>query len=102
VWTGANDYIFFGQGEPPEALVQSVVGNIVSAIETLYSLGAREFIVPGLPNISRSPLIPQSDREGLEQLTLAHNAVLAASLGQLAVALPGASFYRPDTYTLMN
>jgi phospholipase/lecithinase/hemolysin len=98
VWTGANDYIFYGARDP-----RLVVGNIVASIKGLYLLGARDFLVPNLPDLSISPLVrsrPVADQEGLKQLTLAHNAILAQSLQALSYALPGASIRSTDTYAV--
>src|SRR5699024_10652454 len=52
IWTGANDYIFYEARSP-----LLIVSNIALAIQKLYLLGAREFLVPNLPDLSISPLV---------------------------------------------
>ncbi len=85
IWSGANDYIFNGITRP-----EAVVGNIATAIEKLYSLGARSFLVPNLPDAGLSPLL-QANGMGaaFSQLTQAHNAALSQALDGLAARLSG-------------
>jgi len=96
VWTGSNDYLQNITGSP-----YVVVGNIAQAIRTLYALGARDFMVPNLPNLGNTPLI---NAQGLSvqftQLSKDHNALLESTLTGLSASLPKARFIRVDVYAL--
>ncbi|HRO59023.1 MAG TPA: SGNH/GDSL hydrolase family protein [Burkholderiaceae bacterium] len=98
LWTGANDYIFYGATD-----VRPVIANVVTAIETLHSFGARNFLVPNLPDLGLTPL-GQSLGLGpvLSSLTRAHNAGLAEALDGVAARLPDTRILRVDVYTLMH
>lgn len=86
IFTGANDYPI----EPGRVTLDPgvVVGNIVDSVRTLYRLGARNVMVINLPNPQISPsftlnLIPDEQKQGLVDLTTAHNELLAAALSHL-------------------
>jgi phospholipase/lecithinase/hemolysin len=100
IWTGANDYLN-GLNLNPE----SVVGNIVQAVDTLYAAGARNFIVPNLPDLGALPLIqtlPEGSGTALSQFTLAHNQGLALGLAGLELTHPGIQITQVDVYSLFN
>ena len=80
IWTGANDYLL---GEPAEPI--EVVENITKAIEILHSLGARNFLIPNLPDLGLTPLAQQNNLgEQFLALTQAHNALLAQALDEVS------------------
>jgi len=84
IWAGANDYLL---GEPAQPI--EVVENISKAIEILHSLGARNFLIPNLPDLGLTPLAQQNQLgEQFLALTQAHNALLAQALDQLVSRLP--------------
>ncbi len=92
LWSGANDYLFGGANEPTV-----IVANITRAIEDLHALGARNFLVPNLPDMGLAPLAQfQGAGPALSQLTAAHNAVLAQSLDALSTRLGKANIMRTD------
>ena len=99
VWTGANDYLLGleeGTNPPPPS---EVVVNITKAIKTLHSLGARNFLVPNLPDLGLTPFIQE---KGLSAefllLTEGHNALLAEALNELAPRLPGIRIFLVDLF----
>ncbi len=57
VWAGANDFFFDPQG----ATIFSAIENISKAISTLAFAGARTFLLPGLPDLSLTPVIMELD-----------------------------------------
>lgn len=100
VWTGANDYIA-GLAASPD----TVVSNIVSAIHSLYATGARDFLVPNLPDIGLVPLIQAqgpATASYFTQVTLAHNEALAQALIGLATSLPNARIVQLDVYGVVQ
>jgi len=77
VWAGSNDYL----GDvPPD--VQSSVGNLSVAVNKLASIGARNFVLPNIPDLGATPLaqtLPPEQQQALTLLTEAHNSALAAA-----------------------
>jgi phospholipase/lecithinase/hemolysin len=77
VWAGANDYLFGGITDPTIP-----VENINSAVQSLVDIGAKNIIVPNLPDLGRLPSTNANPiiSDGLNQLTAFHNAGLNESL----------------------
>lgn len=95
IWTGGNDYL-----PPPPALPArpaDVVANITRAVETLYSLGARDFMLPNLPDLGLAPLAG-ANSAGLSLLAESHNSLLAEARDDLVSRLEGAKIILVDTY----
>lgn len=85
IWAGANNYLG-GDSDP-----FPVVGALATAVEELYDLGARWFLVPNLPNLGDTPLgglvLSPEQAAGLNALTGAHNAILAGVMAGLSADL---------------
>jgi phospholipase/lecithinase/hemolysin len=84
VWAGGNDFLD-GQTNP-----QVPVDNIATAVTQLAGAGGKTFLVPGLPLLGEVPGtagLTQAQRDGLDALTTAYNAELAAKVGQLQSSL---------------
>jgi phospholipase/lecithinase/hemolysin len=96
VWTGANDYLMGRTDQPGE-----VVTNITKAVQTLYSLGARNFLIPNLPDLGLTPMV-QVNGGGADflALTQSHNAQLAQALNQLTQRLRGIQIFYVDLFAL--
>lgn len=113
VWSGANNYLLSipppdsvpGISFPPDP--PTTVGNITTTIQDLYALGARNFLVPNLPDLGTSPLaaIIESQNPGtqatLNTLTATHNAILDQTLQNLN-SLPNIEIYSPDMNALFR
>jgi len=98
IWTGANDYITGATDQPAE-----VVANIAKTIETLYSLGARNFLVPNLPDLGLAPIIQSEGPEKIQefsQFTETHNDLLDRAGNELKIKLRGSSIVIVDLYTV--
>ncbi|NEO78282.1 MAG: SGNH/GDSL hydrolase family protein [Moorea sp. SIO4G3] len=100
LWSGANDY---QSVEPPNPT--QVVGNIQTALNSLYNFGARNFLVLNLPDLGK---IPQSLRLGsvlstrFTDLIEQHNSVLDSTLKVLSQSLPDINLIFFDEYDLFN
>jgi outer membrane lipase/esterase len=85
VWAGANNYL---GGDIDPFLV---VDDLVTAVQELYDLGARWFLVPNLPNLGDTPLgglvLDPEEAAGLNALTAGHNAILAGAMAALSAEL---------------
>ncbi|MGK7922033.1 MAG: SGNH/GDSL hydrolase family protein [Trichodesmium sp.] len=77
IFAGSNDYL---GGEIPD--VQSTVGNLSVAVNKLANIGARNFVLPNIPDLGITPLaqtLPPEQQQGLTLLSEAHNSALAAA-----------------------
>lgn len=95
LWIGANDYL-------PESLPDSLdrinpqqptqpIQNIDAAVRSLYTLGARHFLIANLPALGETPSarnLGQETARLLNQLTQQHNQALGQQLQVLQKALP--------------
>jgi phospholipase/lecithinase/hemolysin len=100
VWGGANDLFI----DPSEATAVAAVNNLAAVISVLYGSGARQFLVPNLPDLSRTPAgltLSPADQAGLLALSVGFNAGLAVALDALSV-FPGIDIELFDTFGLFN
>jgi phospholipase/lecithinase/hemolysin len=101
VFAGGNDYL-----DPSNALqpIQSV-SNIALSIAALYSQGARNFLIPNLPDLGITPRALKGGTEAetrLSNLTIAHNTLLNQAIADLTTLLPQSNFIPLDFYGLLN
>jgi phospholipase/lecithinase/hemolysin len=82
---GSNDYVFSTPAAPADPV--AIVGNIATAIQELYALGARNFLVLNVPDLGAVPLIPPEAKAGLTYLSGVHNQLLAQTLASLPAQL---------------
>ncbi|MCC2682544.1 MAG: Lipolytic enzyme [Nitrosospira multiformis] len=96
VWGGSNDYLI--HDSPVQA-----ARNIGGYVNALAAAGARNFLVPNLPDLG---LTPSARMDG--EVSLAHdysvvfNTELASQLGSLDGTFPGVNIHRFDTFALLN
>lgn len=99
VWGGPNDYQLVSEPEPMET-----VGNLAEAVQTLYDLGARNFLVPNLPDLGKTPRALSMGDDismNLTQLSQIHNTLLNRSLGDLS-QLNNINIAQLDAFSLLN
>lgn len=86
IWGGANNYLPTQSPDfVPFTTPDETVDNLISAISTLMAAGAKNFLVPNLPDLGKLPLTNGSPiAEPLNQLTRDHNDLLAQRLDQLS------------------
>ena len=66
IWTGANDYLMsITDPNASRAEPREVVTNITKAIQALYSLGARNFLIPNLPDLGLTPMVQMKGGSGI-------------------------------------
>ncbi|CAN1212072.1 hypothetical protein TUMEXPCC7403_17835 [Tumidithrix helvetica PCC 7403] len=101
ILAGGNDYLDSSNVLTP---LQSVT-NLTTAIASLYSLGARNFLIPNLPDLGKTPhalAAGAAEESRLTNLTLAHDRLLGAAVWALAGALPDSHFIPLDFYSKFN
>jgi len=111
MWTGSND-IQDALGElavdPTGAssfgILQAAITATADNVVALWSNGARDFLVPGAPNIAITPAVqaagPQAEFAAM-QLSIGYNTALSHALDSLE-GLPGIRITRLDVFTLLN
>ncbi|WRH67540.1 MAG: SGNH/GDSL hydrolase family protein [Planktothrix sp. GU0601_MAG3] len=85
LWAGGNDYTYGGSKDTGK-----VIDNLSWAIDNLYSIGARNFLIGNLPDLSQTPLgssgvlVPPGD---LQETVQAHNTLLNQKITDLNQSL---------------
>ena len=100
VWGGANDLAI----DPSQATAGDALNNLASIISALYFSGARQFLVPNLPDLSLTPFglsLSPAERAGLQALTIGFNAGLAGAVTGLS-GLPDIEIELFDTFGLFS
>lgn len=101
VFAGGNDYL-----DPSNALQPNQsVSNIALSIAALYSQGARNFLIPNLPDLGITPRALKGGAEvetRLSNLTIAHNTLLNEAIAGLENLLPQSNLIPLDFYGLLN
>ncbi len=101
VWAGPNDYQTVPDADPEE-----VVDNLETSIESLFNLGARNFLVPNIPNLGEIPLAQTPNRpvspEILTNFSREHNLLLDETLDELSGSLDGINLIPLDVNDLFN
>jgi phospholipase/lecithinase/hemolysin len=98
VWIGGddlNDALNALADDPSGAtsigIMTAAIGSIAANLQVLWLAGAREFLVPNLPDLALTPAVralgPQAEAAA-SLLSQSYNAGLAQALGQVAL-LPG-------------
>ncbi|MEQ8538071.1 MAG: SGNH/GDSL hydrolase family protein [Coleofasciculus sp. D1-CHI-01] len=99
IWGGPNDYQLVPDPDPMET-----VGNLAEAVQTLYDLGGRNFLVPNLPDLGKTPRALSMGDEismNLSLLSQTHNTLLDASLDNLS-QLNNINIAQLDAFSLLN
>ena len=103
LWAGPNDYQSVPTPVPLESAQESV-NNIETALESLYNLGARNFLVPNLPDLGKTARALSRGMEEstrLTTVTILHNFLLAETIGDLSESLPDINIIPMDVYGLL-
>lgn len=98
VWAGPNDFLGMVPGTEQQTFA-SAIGNLTQSVLDLYAGGARNFLLPLLPDLGltpRSQAAGAAAAAGASALSDAFNAALSQSYAQLAL-LPGAHLTLFDT-----
>lgn len=81
VWAGANDYLSGRETNPAV-----VVNNLTTAVNNLAAVGARNFILPNLPDLGNTPRAREQTAAAQQRLTLlanGHNSALTGAIANL-------------------
>jgi phospholipase/lecithinase/hemolysin len=97
VWGGPNDFWNVTSGAEATTAIGKAVANLVTIVGTLQSLGAEQILVPGMPDLGRTPYLlslgePYSGF--FTQISMGFDQTLQASLP------PGAQYF--DTFSFVS
>jgi phospholipase/lecithinase/hemolysin len=100
LWGGSNDYL--SSDVDPEVVVE----NLETEIESLYGVGARDFLVVNLPDLgmipeANSPDLPASPEE-LTEIVETHNSLLDSTVDELKDSLSGANLTILDVNSVFD
>ena len=93
---GRNDYS--DDNPAPE----EIVNNIETEIESLYEIGARDFLISNLADLSKLPATPAASADTFAEYTQTHNDLLEQSIIELNDTLTGANIVILDFNTLFD
>jgi phospholipase/lecithinase/hemolysin len=102
VWAGPNDF-FAGANMFNPATATAAAANFMADIQSLYTLGARDFLVPLMPDLGVTPSATATNLlypgyAGIaSQQSAAYDALLSASLQQFAATHAGVQMNVFDT-----
>jgi len=100
VWGGANDFFI----NPSAATAAAAVTNLSGELTQLYGVGARNFLVPNMVDLSLTPYglsLSPAEQVGLHNLSEGFDAGLASALGVLSL-FPGMNMIQFDTFGLFD
>jgi phospholipase/lecithinase/hemolysin len=98
LWGGANDF-FDGQTDPSVP-----AQNIANELTTLIGAGAKNFLIPNLPDLAETPygIANPSLQPGLLALSAGFDYYLSADLAQVEAVNPGVRITLLDTFNLFQ
>lgn len=82
---GRNDY------SDDNPVPEDIVDNISEEIESLYEIGARDFLVSNLPDLGEIPATPAELADSFSGYTQTHNDLLEQTTEELKDSLTGAN-----------
>lgn len=98
IWVGANDYL-----NTSNPNYNSIVDNILNAVEDLSILGAKRIVVINLPDLGKLPLCSTYNICGpLTALTNSHNQLLAYYLNDLQKTQRSTKIILFDAHKIFN
>lgn len=105
VWAGSNDLRDALLTADPTASFAGILGNLQNAVGTLYGLGARNFLLPNIPNLGLTPAaqaLGPAASGGASFVTGLFNGAMASAVTAWGAAMPDAHLYTFDTFSAHN
>ncbi|MES2715136.1 MAG: SGNH/GDSL hydrolase family protein [Pseudomonadota bacterium] len=103
VWAGANDFRDALALANPTTAFGTIFSNLSTHITTLYGLGARDFLLPNLPDVGLTPEgLASGNSAAISMLSLGFNQALRDVYDQLEAQLLGADFHHVDSFAAQH
>ena len=100
LWGGPNDFFI----NPSAVTASATVSNLSGELLQLYGIGARNFLVPNMPDLAITPYgrsLSLAEQLGLHALSIGFNAGLHTALDMLSLS-PGIEIIQFDTFGFFN
>lgn len=104
LWAGPNDF-YTGNNIYSTTTYLTSSSNMLNNIRNLYAHGARDFLVPLMPDLGQTPQALSSSasyQNAARARTQEYNGALSTGLQGLSTSLPGASIVVFDTPAFMQ
>lgn len=109
VWIGSNDFVY-GVSGPIEDAVDQAAYKVEEQLRLLISHGAKNFLLPNLPNFAISPVAHDIDKQQggndfstmLTSLASEYNKRLAKVINKLGNEFKDVTFASYDTFSLLE
>lgn len=104
LWAGPNDF-YTGLNMQTASTSAMAAANMLRNVRNLYDHGARNFFVPLMPDLSKTPEAlhgSAANASTARQRTLEYNQALSLGLGGLQSTLPGLNLTVFDTPSFMS
>lgn len=104
LWGGPNDlFTALALSLDPANVILPAMTNIAQSVSLLYGDGARTILMPNMPNIGTTPFgLTSGDSAGLTGFSLAFNAFLNQTIGQLDLLFPDLNIIQFDTFATLS
>lgn len=104
LWGGPNDlFTALALGQDPANVILPAMTNIAQSVGLLYGYGARTILMPNMPNIGATPFgLTSGNSAGLTGFTLAFNAYLSQTIGQLDSLFLDLNIIEFDTFAMLS
>jgi phospholipase/lecithinase/hemolysin len=106
LWAGPNDFFLgFALGRDPGVVLQTAVANMANNIGALALAGAKNILVPNMPDLGSTPSLSSTDfATPASVLSSLYNFYLAQVVAEAALNLGplGVRLYTADTAALLN
>tara|TARA_R110002111_G_scaffold133871_4_gene199883 strand:- start:8052 stop:9536 length:1485 start_codon:yes stop_codon:yes gene_type:complete len=109
VWIGSNDFVYGVSGSVDEA-VANASNTVEAQLKLLIKNGAKNFLLPNLPNFAISPIAHEVDVHNnnedyshmLTTLASTYNKSLVKLISKLEEEYPDVTFVSYDIYSLLD
>lgn len=112
IWIGGNDstayldYYLNGGTDPSNMVASAAIDSMITSMEQLYGFGARNFLIPNLPDVGSTPYIKGLGVEAsaiVTQFCMDFNSDLADRLSKDNFGgLDGVNLYTVDTFAIFD
>lgn len=101
VWGGPNDmYLGFETGRDMSLVIPGAINDLALDIGILADMGAKHILVPGMPDLGKTPeglALDPAVAQALSDVSAFYNAGLDATLDGLRIVYPNVNLYGYDT-----
>ena len=104
LWAGPNDlFTALTLGQNPANIIAPAMNNLAQSVGLLYGAGAREILMPNMPDIGATPFgLTSGNAAGLTAFSVGFDFFLNQTINQLELGLSGLDIIRFDTFSAIH